>query len=59
MGMKQPPVHRLLDANLLRGSVLITFEDGRMAIYSADLLYATIPQAEEVIDQDPEAEWED
>jgi hypothetical protein len=56
--MTQAPVHKLVDANMMHGSILITFEDGRMAVYSADLLYAALPQAEEVIDPYPEADWE-
>ena len=39
-----------------REDVLITFEDGRMGIYSAELLHATLPQAEEVIDEYQEGE---
>lgn len=53
LGMEDFPEHRVLFAERLDAGVAITFEDGRCAIYSATLLYATLPQAHEV---EPELE---
>ncbi len=39
---------RILSADRLDNSVLIAFDDGRCAVYSAALLYATLSQADEV-----------
>ena len=54
--MDRLPAHRVVDCDMFHGDVLITFEDGRMGIYSAELLHATLPQAEEVIDEYQEGE---
>jgi hypothetical protein len=40
----------ILAADKLANAVLVTFEDGKGAIYSASLLYATLPQAQHVVD---------
>jgi hypothetical protein len=34
----------------MKAGIIVTFEDGRCAIYSAALLLATFPQADEVQD---------
>ena len=44
----------VLSADRLDDSIIITFDDGRCAMYSSALLYATLQQAEELYD--PEAE---
>jgi len=41
-------------AERLGGGVIITFDDGRCAVYSALLLHNTFPQATEVKDSDTE-----
>jgi hypothetical protein len=35
-----------------RAGVVITFEDGKSALYSSDLLHGTFPQAEELKETD-------
>ena len=48
--MKTQEEPHVLSADRLDGSVIISFNDGRCAIYSSALLYATISQAEELND---------
>jgi hypothetical protein len=52
--MDSPPESRIRSADKLREGLAITFEDGKCAIYSAALLYAALPQAEQV-EPEPEA----
>jgi hypothetical protein len=40
----------------LKDSVVIGFDDGKTALYSATLLYATFPQAVELDDPGPDEE---
>jgi hypothetical protein len=42
---------RIVTAERLSGGVVIQVEDGRCALYSSTLLYATLPQAEELIEE--------
>ncbi len=42
----------LISADRLDGSIVVTFDDGRCAIYSSELLYATLPQARELHDSE-------
>ena len=44
----------VISADRLDGSLIITFENGRCAIYSSDLLYATLPAAKEIYEEDAE-----
>jgi hypothetical protein len=39
---------RIIDAERLRDGVVITFEDGKSALYSASLLQSFFSQAEEM-----------
>jgi hypothetical protein len=39
---------RIVEADRMDGGVLITFDDGKCALYSASVLYATFSQAKEV-----------
>ena len=39
---------RILSAERLNGGVIITFDDGKCAVYSASLLHTTYPYAEYV-----------
>ncbi len=50
--MKTPFSPHLLAAERLNGGVIITFDDGKCAVYSASLLYATLDQAIVVEDED-------
>ena len=52
-GMESSLARRVISAERLQGSVLIMFDDGQSAVYSASLLYAHLGQAEQV-DLDPE-----
>jgi hypothetical protein len=40
---------RIIEALRLRDGVAITFEDGKCAVYTAALLYAMFPNADELI----------
>jgi hypothetical protein len=40
---------RIIEALRLRDGVLITFVDGKCALYTAALLYAMFPNADELI----------
>jgi hypothetical protein len=40
---------RIIEALRLRGGVVITFENGKCALYTAALLYAMFPNADELI----------
>jgi hypothetical protein len=50
--MEQPTTPRIVEALRLRDGVLITFEDGKCAIYSAALLYAVFPKPDELTDDE-------
>ena len=45
---------KIIAADMMNGAVLITFADGRLAIYSAALLRSILPLAQEVEDMDPD-----
>jgi hypothetical protein len=47
-----PP--RVISADTLEGGVIITFEDGKRAIYPTSLLYTSFPQATEVVESEAE-----
>jgi hypothetical protein len=46
MTIQTPP--RITSADRFSDGVLISFEDGQHAFYSADLLYVILPQAKEI-----------
>jgi hypothetical protein len=50
--MKTLSVPRVVSAERLEKGVIITFDDGKCALYSASLLHATFPQAEQVSEKD-------
>lgn len=50
--MEEPHIPRIVEALRLRDGVLVTFEDGKRAIYSAALLYAVFPKAAEWIKEE-------
>jgi hypothetical protein len=43
---------RVRFAELLRDGVVITFTDGKSALFSADFLHASLPQAQELSEND-------
>lgn len=43
---------RVVSADRLSGSVIITFNDGRCGMYSPDLLYAMLASARELHESD-------
>jgi hypothetical protein len=51
MASWKPPVPRVTYAERLNGGVIITFDDGKCALYSAALLHETFTQAENVPDE--------
>jgi len=52
MEMDDPNTPRIVEALRLRDGVLITFQDGKRAIYSAALLYDVFPKADEGIEEE-------
>jgi hypothetical protein len=42
---------RVRSAELFRNGVIVTFDNGKSALFSADLLYASLPQAQDLSDQ--------
>jgi hypothetical protein len=46
--MNDPPPSDIIHAERLRSGIVITFSDGRIAVYSADLLRSVIDRAEDV-----------
>jgi hypothetical protein len=46
--METPQTPRITHAERMNGGVIIMFDDGKCAIYSASLIDATFSQAEEV-----------
>jgi hypothetical protein len=54
-GMEHLPQQRIISADKVREGLAITFADGKSAMFSAALLYATLPQAQQV---EPESEDE-
>lgn len=45
---------QMISADRLDGSLIVTFQDGRCGIYSSELLYATLPAAQEIYEEDAE-----
>jgi hypothetical protein len=52
--MADSPTNRVRSAELFRDGIIITFVDGRSALFSADLLYTTLSQAQELSENDEE-----
>jgi hypothetical protein len=51
----QPPITpRIVSSDLFDGGILVSFEDGTTAMFSAAVLYANLFQAEAVRDVDQE-----
>jgi hypothetical protein len=50
--METQPEHRVISEDRTRRGLVITFEDGKSALYSASLLHITFSQAEEVKETD-------
>jgi DUF971 family protein len=49
-----PTSPRVIEAERLEDGVIITFDDGKHAIFPASLLRANLPQAEAMSDSKPE-----
>jgi hypothetical protein len=54
--MKANSNARILHAERCREGVIVTFADGRTALYSSNLLYSIISNAQEVLDVEEEEE---
>ncbi len=52
--MKIRPIPVATHAEVSSSGVIITFDDGRCAVYSMALLNATFDQAQEVFEDDPD-----
>jgi hypothetical protein len=48
--MEDKAIPRIIEAVRLKNGVLITFEDGKCAVYPAALLYAMFSNADELIE---------
>jgi hypothetical protein len=53
--MKKVPICRVCSVEVFRNGVLVTFADGKCVLFSAELLCAMLPQAQQL----PENEDED
>jgi hypothetical protein len=40
--------HEVTNAERVRGGILMTFADGKCALFPAELLYSLLPQAQEI-----------
>jgi hypothetical protein len=52
--MDKHPERRILSADKTETGVLITFDDGQCALYSASLLFSQLCYAESVTEPDPD-----
>ena len=50
--MQDTKKSRVIAADRLEDSVILTFEDGRCGIYSSHLLYSMLPSARELYESD-------
>jgi hypothetical protein len=50
--MAESSTYCVRSAELFRNGIIITFADGKCALFSADLLYAALSQAQELTDQE-------
>lgn len=48
--------HHVCAAELFRNGIIITFADGKSALFPADLLYASLSQAQELNENEEEEE---
>jgi hypothetical protein len=55
--MKTDPQPRIVEAERMTDGILITFEDGKCAVFSSPLLYATLPQARH-LEVSEEPDWD-
>jgi hypothetical protein len=54
--MAEPAPRRVRSAELFRDGIIITFTDGRSALFSAELLYGSLAQAQELRENEDEEE---
>ena len=47
-----PSGHRLIEVERSAGGLVVTFEDGRTAVFDVDWIYGQIPQAVRVVEPD-------
>jgi hypothetical protein len=52
--MAEFPSYRVCSVELFRNGVIITFADGKCALFPGELLYAALPQAHELRDDEEE-----
>ncbi len=48
--------HRVRSAELFRNGIIVTFADGKSALFPAELLYASLPEAQELGENEEEEE---
>jgi hypothetical protein len=56
LGMETTNAPRIVHVDRMSGGIAITFEDGRSALFTAPLLYATLPQAFDLDSPNPDDE---
>jgi len=55
--MPTTPPNRVRCAELVRDGMIITFTDGRSALFSADFLYESLSEAQEIsLEEDDDSE---
>jgi hypothetical protein len=54
--MAELPPHRVRSAELFRNGIIVTFTDGRSALFPAELLYASLAEAQELGENEDEEE---
>jgi hypothetical protein len=50
------PPFRVRSAELFRDGVIVTFSDGKSALFSSDFLHASLAQAQDLTDQGTDGE---
>ncbi len=53
--MDTSPAPVVLECESLYGGLLITFDDGKIGLYSAELLHRLLPEAKEILPTDLES----
>jgi hypothetical protein len=51
--------HRVCAAEVFRNGIIVTFADGKSALFPADLLYSSLSQAQELSENEEEEETSD
>ena len=55
--MEAYPDPRILSMEKYENAILVTFDDGTCALYSASLLRSALPEAEKLVEPDKDLEY--